>query len=108
MRMTPEQQDAAILAMRLASNPVVTARRTAFWAAVAANMTGMGDLSKEDLIAILTVRNPAYIERLLQEHEVRDLLDRVVMSMQGKDRPLWEQAIAEQREKPSDVVRVAP
>lgn len=66
-----ERLDAAILAIRLAADPRVTARRMAYQAAVGRAREEAKSMSKDAVIAALIADMPAYIRELLETEDDR-------------------------------------
>lgn len=70
-RMTEEQRDAAILAMRLASDPRVTKRRNDYEAQVARARVHARGMPYSEVVDALIANNPAYIRGLLETEDQR-------------------------------------
>ncbi len=68
---TEEQRNAAMLEMRLASDPRVTARRKDYEAKVRTAFEHARGMSKDAIIAALVSHNPAYIRAYLETEDER-------------------------------------
>ncbi|PWC54406.1 hypothetical protein TSA6c_00320 [Azospirillum sp. TSA6c] len=86
MNMTEETMDGILFGLRLASDPNVTARREAYNRRIREDRAAVAQFTAPRLADALMEFNPGYLPTL-RERPHADLVERVIFSMQGRNRP---------------------
>lgn len=86
MSMSEETIDGILFGLRLASDPRVTARREAYNRRIREDRAAVKQFTASHLADALMKFRPTYLP-MIREWPHADLVERVVFSMQGRNRP---------------------
>lgn len=91
--MSDETRDGIVFGLVLASNPKLKARRKAYHTALREDRQMLSGLPRETLMRAIEARRLWTLPGVFERKTTDDMIEAISRCMQGKDRPLWMEAL---------------